>query len=102
MQGQFGPIKPNTNQADCSNQGLTDVGFLGPMPEPILVNKKIPTSDILADTLDNLNGIIKYMFQRYIKEAEYPTNFVPNINALNSRAATFLLKCESRFFLPES
>ncbi len=32
-----------------------------------------------------LNVVIKYVWQRYMMEAGYLTNFIPNISALNSK-----------------
>ncbi len=68
------------------------MGFLGPMPITILKNKKIPISDILGNILYIMFRMwLSNACDKYVMEAEYLTNFVPNIITIKQLTLHFLL-----------
>ncbi len=63
------------------------MGFLGPMPIPILGSKKTLDIQYIGQySITNiLNVVNKHVEQRYVMEAGNPTNFIPNISVLTSK-----------------
>ncbi len=55
-------------------------GIFGPMPIPLLQSLRIPISNTSADILCIIfwMWLSKYMWQTYVMEAGYPTNFFSN------------------------
>ncbi len=62
-----------------TDKGSTNMGFLGPMPVTIREWENSNIQYIKQNSIYNiLNVVVKYMWQRYVMEAGYLTNFIPN------------------------
>ncbi len=64
--------------------------LLGPMPLPILGNKKIPTSNISASIICMIFWLwLSNMCGKICNDDRYLLNFIPNVRALNRKPYTY-------------